>query len=90
MALETMILDKKEGIALLTMNRPERMNAFNEQMKDEFVQALRDIEKDDEVRILVVTGAGKAFCAGVDVARMEGEERRIRGVEEIQQGFKNI
>jgi len=90
MAFETLILDKKEGVALLTMNRPERMNAFNERMEEEFVQALQDIEKDEAVKVLVVTGAGKAFCTGADVARMEGEERRIRGAEEIRRGFKNI
>lgn len=90
MELETVILEKKEGIALLTMNRPERMNAFNDKMEEEFVLALQDVEKDEEVRVLIVTGAGRAFCAGADVARMEREERRVRGAEEIRRGFKNI
>jgi len=90
MPFETILLEKKEGVGVLTLNRPERMNAFNEKMEAEFVQALQEVSQDDEMRVLVVTGAGKAFCAGADVGRMSGEERKPKGAEEIRRGFRNI
>jgi len=90
MSFETILLEKKENIGVLTLNRPERMNAFNEKMEAEFVQAIQEVNQDDEIRVLVVTGAGKAFCAGADVGRMSGEERKPKGAEEIRRGFRNI
>jgi len=89
MAFETILLEKKEGIGILTLNRPERLNAFNEKMEAEFVQAIQEVSLDDEVRVLVVTGAGKAFCAGADVGRMSGESKP-KGAEEWRRGFRNI
>jgi len=90
MSFETILLEKKEGIGVLTLNRPERMNAFNEKMEAEFVQAIQEVSQDDEIRVLVVTGAGKAFCAGADVGRMSGEEKKPKGAEEFRRGFRNI
>ena len=92
MAFETLLIEKKDGVAVLTMNRPDRMNAFNVQMEAEFVQALQELDLDDEVRVVVVTGAGKSFCAGADMGRMSAEERerRPRGAEEIRRGFRSI
>ena len=92
MPFETLLLEKKDGIGLLTMNRPDRMNAFNQQMEAEFVQALQEADQDDEIRVLVVTGAGKSFCAGADVGRMSAEERerKPKGAEEFRRGFRNI
>jgi enoyl-CoA hydratase/carnithine racemase len=57
----------QEGIATVTLNRPERMNAFTLRMKDELVDALERINEDDTVRVAVVTGSGKAFCAGIEM-----------------------
>jgi enoyl-CoA hydratase/carnithine racemase len=90
MSYETLLLEKKDGIAILTLNRPERMNALNEKMGTELVQALQEADQDDEVRVLVVTGAGKAFCTGADVGGMTAGERKPRGAEEIRRGFRNI
>ncbi len=89
MSFETILLEKKEGIGILTLNRPERLNAFNEKMEAEFVQAIQEVGLDDEVRVLVLTGAGKAFCAGADVGRMSGENKP-KGAEEWRRGFRNI
>ncbi len=90
MSFETLLLEKNEGIAVLTLNRPERMNALNPKMSEEFVQALQEVNQDDEARVLVVTGAGKAFCTGADVGGMSAEERKPKGAEEIRRGFRNI
>ncbi|HSR12250.1 MAG TPA: enoyl-CoA hydratase [Thermodesulfobacteriota bacterium] len=92
MAYETLLLEKKDGIGVLTMNRPDRMNAFNQLMEAEFVEALKEADLDDEIRVLVLAAAGKSFCAGADVQRMSAEERerRPRGAEDFRRGFRNI
>jgi len=90
MSYETLLLEKKEGVAVLTLNRPERMNALNAKMAEELPEALKKVNRDDEARVLVVTGAGKAFCTGADVGGMSAEERKPRGAEEIRRGFRNI
>jgi enoyl-CoA hydratase/carnithine racemase len=66
----TIRLDKKEGIGYLTLNRPEVRNAFNQEMIDELRDVLRHIDKDEEIRVLIITGAGKAFQAGADIAEL--------------------
>lgn len=60
-------LEVEERVATLTLNRPERMNAWSDAMDREIQDALRRCDEDDEVRSIVVTGAGKAFCAGADL-----------------------
>ena len=67
MAETTVLCEVKDGVAELTLNRPERMNAFSPQMAAELIQAFRRLGEDDSVRVIVVTGAGRAFCAGADL-----------------------
>ena len=63
----TVLCEVKDGIAELTLNRPERMNAYTPQMGAELIQVFRRLGEDDSVRVIVVTGAGRAFCAGADL-----------------------
>jgi len=93
----TIRLDKKDGIGYLTLNRPEVRNAFNQEMIDELRDALRHIDKDVEIRVLIITGAGKAFQAGADIAELsvmspmdilrwnEGIVRINAGLEKLRQ-----
>jgi enoyl-CoA hydratase/carnithine racemase len=65
----TLIYEKREGIAYVTLNRPEALNSFNVQMRDDLYEALGAIRDDDEVRVGILKGAGeKAFCAGADLS----------------------
>ena len=57
-----------DGIATVTLNRPEKMNAFTPKMRDELIAAFDETDRDDAVRAVIVTGAGKAFCAGADLS----------------------
>ena len=72
MDYRTIILEKKDKVAVITLNRPERLNAINPQLSEELVSAVDEVEKDNEVKVLVITGAGRAFCSGGDVGRMAG------------------
>ncbi len=90
MPYETILIEKKEGIEVLTLNRPDRMNSLNEKLAAEIVQELQEANRDDEIRVLVLTGAGKGFCAGADVGGMSAGEREPKGAEEIRRGFRNI
>ena len=59
-----------EGIAIITLNRPEKMNAFNDLLSGELDDTFAIMEKDDDVKVIILTGSGKAFCAGGDVKAM--------------------
>jgi enoyl-CoA hydratase/carnithine racemase len=67
MSYETIIFEKKEAVAKITLNRPEVMNAMNDVMFREIGQALEDSEEDNNIRVVVITGNGRAFCSGVDL-----------------------
>lgn len=68
MSYETIITDTPEpGIHLITLNRPDRMNAWTPQMMEELIDAFRLADDDDEVRAIIITGQGKAYCAGADL-----------------------
>ena len=64
--------DVKTRIARLTLNRPEKRNALNGQTMDELGDALEDVEADDSIRVLILTGAGRSFCAGGDPEALPG------------------
>ena len=67
MAYENIIFEKEENIAIITFNRPEAMNALNNQTRAEFGQAIEDVAMDDAIKVLILTGSGKAFVAGSDI-----------------------
>ena len=68
MTYETILLDIASGVARLTLNRPDRLNSFNVRMHEDVRAALEAIRADASVRVLVLTGAGRGFCAGQDLA----------------------
>jgi enoyl-CoA hydratase/carnithine racemase len=68
MTYETLRYDVADGILTLTLNRPDQLNAFTVQMADELEHAFRRASDDDDVRAIVVTGEGRAFCAGMDLS----------------------
>jgi 2-(1,2-epoxy-1,2-dihydrophenyl)acetyl-CoA isomerase len=59
-----------DGVATITLNRPDKLNAFTGTMREDLLEALRACERDPNVRVVVITGAGRAFCAGGDVEYM--------------------
>jgi len=68
---ETITVEKKESVGKITLNRPSALNAINDAMGDELNSALKEADKDEKTRCLVITGAGRAFCAGEDVSSLK-------------------
>jgi 2-(1,2-epoxy-1,2-dihydrophenyl)acetyl-CoA isomerase len=68
METKDLILEKDGPVAVLTLNRPEKMNALNAEMRESLPRALEEIQSDDSVRAVILTGAGRGFCSGADVA----------------------
>ncbi len=74
---ETILFDQQDKVATITLNRPDRYNAFNELMSKELISALRTCQKDPQIRAIVIGGAGKAFCSGQDLKDVEGKPRSL-------------
>lgn len=72
MSYENILLARDGAVGTLTLNRPDKLNAFAGMMRQELADALAELERDDTVRVIVITGAGRAFCAGADIAYMNG------------------
>lgn len=68
MGYEQIIYDVADGVATITLNRPDKLNAFTGTMMQEMIAAFDAIDADDDVRAVIVTGAGRAFCAGADLS----------------------
>ena len=68
---DTLEVARSNRVAKITLNRPERRNAITDQMAEELLRTLEDLDRDDEIRVLVLTGAGTSFCAGADLSRNE-------------------
>jgi len=69
MTYETIRYEVSEGIATITLNRPEVFNAMNQQMTNELIAVFDETDRDDAVRVVIVTGEGKAFCGGADLSK---------------------
>ncbi|MFP4532267.1 MAG: enoyl-CoA hydratase/isomerase family protein, partial [Desulfobacterales bacterium] len=85
MNYETIVVEKSGVIGKLTFNRPKVMNAYNQTVSAEIIDAVNQFASDDEVRIIVFTGAGKAFMAGADISMVNqwaamGETLKIRKI----------
>ena len=79
MAYETILYEKNQGVATITLNRPQSLNALVPQMNQEILDALKDGERDKTVRCLMITGAGRAFCAGQDLKGRTPEQKGSLG-----------
>ncbi len=73
MEYQTIIVESKDYIGLITLNRPEQLNTFTPQLAWELNHALRELDEDDEIHVIIIKAAGRAFCAGIDVTHIEGK-----------------
>ncbi|MEY2924100.1 MAG: hypothetical protein RLZZ337_648 [Bacteroidota bacterium] len=77
MEFETLGYEQQNGITAITLNRPDRFNAFNNEMSYELQDALKAVKRDENCRVVILTGAGKAFCSGQDLKDIAGEKRNL-------------
>lgn len=63
-------IEKEDGIAIVTLNRPEAMNALSSELRHAITKAFRELQNDADIRAVILTGAGRAFCAGMDLKEM--------------------
>jgi enoyl-CoA hydratase/carnithine racemase len=93
---ETVLYEKKDSIAYVTLNRPQALNAFSVRMRDDLYEVLQAIKADDEVRVAVIKGAGdKAFCAGADLKEFLSapsviKARQIRLIRDLWRLFLSV
>jgi len=92
--MENISLERKEGIAKIVLNRPEALNALNTPLLSELAGALEEVEKDPQTKVAIITGAGRAFSAGMDMKEVsrveEGLPRRIELAWEISQKIEGM
>ncbi|MBI2765677.1 MAG: enoyl-CoA hydratase/isomerase family protein [Chloroflexi bacterium] len=78
MAFEAILYDLDGGVATITLNKPERLNAFDNQMLTEWAEAVRQADRDPDVRVVIITGAGRGFCSGMNVSDEAGGRGVLR------------
>ena len=72
--MDKVLLDKQDGYAIVTLNRPDEMNALSRELRADFVEAFTDCARDDTIRVVILTGNGRAFCAGFDLKELSASE----------------
>jgi 2-(1,2-epoxy-1,2-dihydrophenyl)acetyl-CoA isomerase len=81
---KTILYEPKGSVLLITLNRPEKLNAWTAKMESEFLEALEEASADSSIHVIVVTGAGRGFCAGADISGWnENLNARAQGAREI-------
>ena len=86
MSYEGILFEKKDGIATITLNSPDKLNAISFKMRDSLMQVIDDLGKDDSVKVVILTGAGRGFCAGADLSELAGGTRPEPSIYEQLQG----
>ncbi len=79
---KTILIEKKKHLGILSFNRPDKLNAINVQVKREVSQALLELEADDDVRVVILTGTGRAFSSGYDIAAPVSELEEFMSLDE--------
>lgn len=91
MPYEFLGLEMDAAVGVLTLNRPETFNSWNQKMRDELREAMAALVADDSLRVLVITGSGRAFCAGEDVRGMQGlTDVGTRGFRRVARALHNV
>ncbi|MFN2329311.1 MAG: enoyl-CoA hydratase/isomerase family protein, partial [Chromatocurvus sp.] len=74
MTYDTVTVERRGAVALLTLNRPDSLNAFDQALRRDMLAAAQAVNADSDVRVVVLTGAGRAFCAGADLTEVSSRE----------------
>ena len=87
---ETVIVERHDSIAVVSLNRPDSLNSFNGALRRELLVAVREVNEDDSIRVVILTGVGRAFSAGADLAEMPAEGKNFRVEDQLNGEFKPL
>jgi len=90
MELTDMLYEKKDGIAIATFNRPDVLNAFRQATLHEFKSILDDVQADNTIRVLIITGNGRAFSAGIDLKELADSSSDVRSLKQEYDELQSI
>ena len=85
---ETVLVERHGAVAVVTLNRPDKLNSFNGPLRRELLLAVREVNDDDSVRVVILTGAGRAFSAGADLADMPEDKTNFRVEDQLNGEYK--
>ena len=77
-ALETVTIERHDQVALVSLNRPDSLNAFSAELRRDLAAAVNEVNADDGIRVVVLTGIGRAFSAGADLMEVQGDDFDVR------------
>jgi 2-(1,2-epoxy-1,2-dihydrophenyl)acetyl-CoA isomerase len=87
---ETVLVERHNDVAVVRLNRPDALNSFNAALRRELLLAVREVNDDDSVRVVILTGAGRAFCAGADLAEVPSQGANFRVEDQLNGEYKPI
>ena len=83
MTYEHILLEREDGVGIITLNRPEKLNAMNRKLSSELQDAVKELDADDAIGCIVITGAGtRAFSAGGDIHEQREDDRKLTDAEQ--------
>jgi len=85
---ETVLVERRGAVALVTLDRPDKLNSFDAALRRDLLRAVREVNEDDSVRVVVLTGAGRAFSAGADLADMPADMANFRVADQLNGEYK--
>lgn len=85
---ETVAIERHGAVAVVSLSRPDKLNSFNSALRRELLLAVREVNDDDSVRVVILTGAGRAFSAGADLTDMPGDMATFRVEDELNGQYK--
>ena len=85
---ETVLVERHDSVAVVSLNRPDKLNSFDSVLRRELLLAVREVNEDDSVRVVVLTGAGRAFSAGADLADMPEDKTNFRVEDQLNGEYK--
>jgi enoyl-CoA hydratase len=85
MSEPVVLVTKEGGVATVTLNRPEKLNALNRELRQAFCRTMQELRDDPEAQVVIITGAGRAFCAGLDLREL-GEDAKTESGALVRDG----
>ena len=77
MAFRTILIERENHVVTIVLNRPEKLNTINDELLRELKLVLDEVDRDNEARVMILTGAGETFCAGADFRIAEAREKKV-------------